>query len=218
VISVYAEVVPGVQPPDATTRVWAQIQDIVAALPPGYRVEIGGSVEESAMAQASLKANIPLMILLITVLIMLYMRSFTGLFMVLVTAPLGLIGAVLALLLFDQPFGFVANLGLIALGGILMRNTLILTAQIDENRRQGMPMGEAVVQATVARARPVLLTAAAAVLAFIPLTTSVFWGPMAYVLIGGISVGTVITLFFLPALYAVWFRVKMDPIEQRTVS
>jgi len=112
----------------------------------------------------------------------------------------------------------VANLGLIALGGILMRNTLILTAQIDENRRAGMTMQDAVVQATVTRSRPVLLTAAAAVFAFIPLTTSVFWGPMAYVLIGGIVVGTLITLFFLPALYAVWFRVKMAPTEQRAVS
>jgi len=218
VISVYAEVVPGVQPPDATRKVWQKIQDIVSNLPPGYRVEIGGSVEESSIAQASLKVNIPLMILLITVLIMLYMRSFTGLFMVLVTAPLGLIGAVLALVLFNQPFGFVANLGLIALGGILMRNTLILTAQIDENRRAGMVMHDAVVQATVTRSRPVLLTAAAAVFAFVPLTTSIFWGPMAYVLIGGIVVGTLITLFFLPALYAVWFRVKMAPTEQRTMA
>ena len=209
VVSVYAEVVPGVQPPDATQRVWRQIQDVVTELPPGYRVEIGGSVEESSMAQASLKVNIPLMLLLITTLIMLYMRSFTGLFMVLVTAPLGLIGAVLALVLFHQPFGFVANLGLIALGGILMRNTLILTAQIDENRCAGLEMKEAVVQATVTRARPVLLTAAAAVLAFVPLTTSVFWGPMAYVLIGGITVGTLITLFFLPALYAAWYRIKI---------
>lgn len=218
VVSVYAEVVPGVQPPDATHKVWQKIQDIVSNLPPGYRVEIGGSVEESTIAQNSLKVNIPLMILLIMVLIMLYMRSFTGLFMVLVTAPLGLIGAVLALVLFNQPFGFVANLGLIALGGILMRNTLILTAQIDENHKAGMPMYEAVVQATVARSRPVLLTAAAAVFAFVPLTTSIFWGPMAYVLIGGIAVGTLITLFFLPALYAAWFRVKMGPSMQREAA
>lgn len=209
VVSVYAEVKPGVQPPDATMKVWQRLQDIVAELPPGYRIEIGGSVEESTIAQNSIKANMLLMLLAVATLIMLYMRSFTGLFMVLVTAPLGLIGAVAALLLFHQPFGFVANLGLVALGGILMRNTLILVAQINENRQKGLPMGEAVVQATVTRARPVLLTAAAAVLAFIPLTTSLFWGPMAYVLISGIAVGTLITLFFLPALYAVWYRVKM---------
>ena len=208
-VSVYAEVPPGVQPPDATQRVWAQIQDIVHSLPLGYRVEIGGSVEESAQAQASIQANMPLMVLLMTLLIMLYMRQFTGLFMVLITAPLGLVGAVVALLVFQQPFGFVANLGLIALGGILMRNTLILVAQINENRAADLPMHEAVIHATVLRARPVLLTAAAAVLAFIPLTTSLFWGPMAYVLISGIAIGTLITLFFLPALYAAWYRVKM---------
>ncbi len=208
-VSVYAEVPPGVQPPDATMKVWNNIQDIVANLPLGYRVEIGGSVEESEMAQRSIQVNMPLMVLLMTLLIMLYMRSFTGLFMVLVTAPLGLVGAVAALILFQQPFGFVANLGLIALAGILMRNTLILVAQINENRAAGQPMHEAVIHATVLRARPVLLTAAAAVLAFIPLTTSLFWGPMAYVLISGIAIGTVITLFFLPALYAAWYRVKM---------
>ena len=209
VVSIYAEITPDIQPPDATMKVWREIQDIVSALPPGYRIEIGGSVEESTLAEQSIKVNMPLMLLLVAMLIMLYMRSFTGLFMVLITAPLGLVGAVAALLLFNQPFGFVANLGLIALGGILMRNTLILVAQIDENQRKGMPVAESVIDATVTRARPVLLTAAAAVLAFIPLTTSLFWGPMAYVLISGIAVGTLITLFFLPALYAVWYRVKM---------
>ena len=208
VVSVYAEVRPGVQPPDITMKVWRDMQDLVGDLPPGWRVEIGGSVEESTKAQDSIKVGMPLMILIATFLIMLYLRSFSGLIMTLLTAPLGLIGAVVALVGFQQPYGFVANLGVIALGGILMRNTLILVAQINDNLRQGMAPGEAVIEATTLRARPVLLTAAAAALAFIPLTTSIFWGPMAYVLIGGVVVGTLITLFFLPALYAAWYRVK----------
>ncbi|MDX1353043.1 MAG: efflux RND transporter permease subunit, partial [Thiomicrorhabdus sp.] len=127
----------------------------------------------------------------------------------LITAPLGLIGAVLALVIFNQPVGFVANLGLLGLAGILMRNTLILTGQIDDHLKQGYAPAEAVIDATVRRARPVILTAVAAMLAFIPLTQSTFWGPMAYVLIGGVGVGTVLTLLFLPALYAVWNRIKV---------
>ena len=126
----------------------------------------------------------------------------------LLTAPLGLIGAVVALLLFNQPFGFVATLGLIGLAGILMRNTLILTQQVSDNLRDGMSEKKAIIEAAVQRARPVLLTAFAAVLAFIPLTLDSFWGPLAYVLIGGISVGTIITLLFVPALYALWYRVE----------
>jgi multidrug efflux pump subunit AcrB len=139
---------------------------------------------------------------------MLNMRSFPGLFMVLFTAPLGLIGAAGALALFGQPFGFVALLGLIGLAGILMRNTLILVGQIDENRRAGDDRYTAVIEATIRRARPVVLTALAAVLAFVPLTASTFWGPLAVTLIGGITVGTVLTIVFLPAMYALWFRVK----------
>ncbi len=210
-VSVNAEIRGHLQPPDATLKVWNQIQDIVKSLPEGYRIEIAGSVEKSSQAQDSLKANVPLMILLMTALIMFYVRSFTSLFMVLMTAPLGLIGAVFALVVFNQPFGFVANLGLIALGGILMRNTLILIAQIDENIHvKQMPVGRAVLEATVHRARPVILTALAAIFAFMPLTESTFWGPMAFVLIGGVAVGTFLTIFFLPALYAAWYRVSLE--------
>jgi len=140
--------------------------------------------------------------------VMLQMRSFSGTFMVIVTAPLGLIGAVIALLLFNQPFGFVSTLGLIGLAGILMRNTLILTQQVSDNLADGMSQRKAIIEAAVQRARPVLLTALAAVLAFIPLTLDSFWGPLAYVLIGGVSVGTIITLLFVPALYALWYRVS----------
>jgi len=210
-VSVNAEIKGHLQPPDATLMVWKEIQDIVQNLPEGYRIEIAGSVEQSSQAQDSLKTNVPLMFLAMTALIMFYVRSFTSLFMVLMTAPLGLIGAVAALILFNQPFGFVANLGLIALGGILMRNTLILIAQIDENLYvRKMPVGRAVLDATVHRARPVILTALAAIFAFMPLTESTFWGPMAYVLIGGVAIGTFLTIFFLPALYAAWYRVSLD--------
>ncbi|MEA3404679.1 MAG: efflux RND transporter permease subunit [Pseudomonadota bacterium] len=209
-LSVNSEVVAGMQPPDATKLIQDQMQPLIDALPYGYRIDVGGSVEESSKAEASIQAMMPLMLLTMTLLIMLLVKSFSTLFMVIVTAPLGLIGAVSAMLLFDQPFGFVANLGLIGLAGILMRNTLILTGQVDDNVKQGLPLGDAVIDATIRRARPVVLTAVAAMLAFIPLTTSTFWGPMAFVLIGGIGVGTLLTLLFLPALYALWFRVKLE--------
>lgn len=208
-LAVNSEVIPSMQPPVATQKIWQQMQPILEELPMGYRIDIGGSVEESAIAEASIQAMMPWMLLAMTLILMLLVRSFSSLFMVLVTAPLGLIGAVAALIIFQQPFGFVANLGLIGLAGILMRNTLILTGQIDDNRRHGMSTGEALIDATIRRARPVVLTALAAMLAFIPLTTSTFWGPMAFVLIGGIGVGTFLTLLFLPALYALWFKVKV---------
>ena len=159
-------------------------------------------------AEASISKVFPLMVALMVTCVMLQMRSFTGTFMVLATAPLGVIGAVIALLLFNQPFGFVALLGLIGLAGILMRNTLILTQQVSDNLQAGMNAADAVVEAAVRRARPVILTALAAALAFVPLATDIFWGPLAYVLIGGVLVGTAITLFFVPALYGLVFRVK----------
>jgi len=197
----------GAQPPDVTMAIWPELQSLIASMPNGYRVDIGGSVQESGRAEASIQKMMPVMVLLMITLVMLNMQSFSGTLMVLLTAPLGMIGAVAAMLAFSQPFGFVANLGLIGLAGILMRNTLILVGQIQENLKQGMDNERALIDATLRRARPVLLTAIAAVLAFIPLTTNVFWGPMAFVLIGGISVGTLLTLLFLPALYAVWNRV-----------
>ena len=207
-LSVNSEIKFGAQPPDVTFELWPKLEALNQTLPPGYRIEIGGSIEESAKAESSIQALMPVMVILMITLIMLIMRSFSGTLMVLLTAPLGLIGAVAALLLFSQPFGFVATLGLIGLAGILMRNTLILVGQINDNKRHGLNDYDAVVDATVRRARPVVLTALAAVLAFIPLTTSTFWGPLAYVLIGGITVGTLLTLLFLPALYSTWFKVK----------
>jgi multidrug efflux pump subunit AcrB len=201
--------VQAAQPPDVTAAIWAQLATLRAQLPPGYRIDIGGAVEQSSKADVSIQRVQPIMLALMLTLIMLQMRSFSGTLMVVATAPLGVIGAALTLLLADKPFGFVALLGLIGLAGILMRNTLILAKQIEDNLAQGMEKSAAVVEATVQRARPVVLTAAAAVFAFTPLASDTFWGPLAYVLIGGIIVGTAITLLFLPALYALWFRVRL---------
>ncbi len=202
--------IAGAQPNDVTNELWADMADLRASLPDGYRIDIGGSMEQSGKADASIQKLMPLMVALMLIFIMLQMRSFSGMFMVVATAPLGLIGAVLALLVFGQPFGFVALLGLIGLAGILMRNTLILTQQVSDNLADGQAPFEAIVEAAVRRARPVVLTAMAAALAFVPLTLDSFWGPLAYVLIGGVLVGTAITLLFVPALYALWMRPSKD--------
>ena len=207
VLAINAEI-QGAQPPDVSNAIWKQLEPIRAALPPGYRLDVGGSVEAAGKADSSIQKLGPVMVALMLIFVMLQMRSFSGMFMVVATAPLGLVGAVLALLLFKQPFGFVALLGLIGLAGILMRNTMILTQQVQDNFDAGMTGWDAVVEAAVQRARPLVLTALAAVLAFVPLTLDLFWGPLAYVLIGGVAMGTVISLLFVPALYALWFRLK----------
>jgi len=206
-ISVEGDVVDGVQPPDVTAQLLPRLAKLKAALPAGYRIETGGSVEESKKADTALGKLFPPMILLMLVFIMLQVRSFATMFMVFATAPLGLVGAVPTLLIAHQPFGFNAILGLIGLAGIIMRNTLILVDQIRHDRAAGLSDYDAIVESTVRRARPVVLTAVAAMLAFIPLTFSSFWGSLAYVLIGGVGVGTILTLLFLPALYAIWFKV-----------
>lgn len=212
-ITVRGDIDEALQPPEVSTQVQNALQPIMAKLPEGYRIEMAGSIEESGKANVALAAVFPLMVALMLTIIMLQVRSFAATSMVVLTAPLGVVGAVPALLLFHQPFGFNAILGLIGLAGILMRNTLILIGQIHTNQEQGLDSYHAVVEATVQRARPVILTALAAVLAFIPLTQSVFWGSMAYTLIGGTAVGTVLILVFLPALYATWFRVKPAAAE-----
>ena len=204
-LAVHADV-QGAQPPDVANAIWKQMTELRNTLPPGYRIDMGGSIEQSGKADASIQKLQPLMVALMLIFVMLQMRSFSGTFIVVATAPLGLVGAVLALLLFNQPFGFVALLGLIGLAGILMRNTMILTQQVQDNLDAGMQARPAVIEAAVQRARPVVLTALAAVLAFVPLTLDSFWGPLAYVLIGGVAVGTLITLLFVPALYAMWFK------------
>lgn len=206
-IAVEGDVRDGKQPPDVTAQIMPTLEALKAKLPAGYRIDTGGSVEESAKASAALAAIFPLMLLVTFTVLMIQVRSFATMFMVFATAPLGLVGAVPALLLSHQAFGFNAILGLIGLSGILMRNTLILVDQIHHDMADGLSDYDAIIESTVRRARPVILTAVAAMLAFIPLTHSTFWRALAYVLIGGIGVGTVLTLLFLPALYALWFRV-----------
>ncbi|HWU16448.1 MAG TPA: efflux RND transporter permease subunit [Devosia sp.] len=208
VITIRSDINEASQPPEVSMQVMAALQPLIAALPAGYSIEMGGSIEEAGKANSALASIFPIMIAAMLIVIMLQVRSFSTMSMVMLTAPLGLVGAVPVLLAFNQPFGFNAILGLIGLAGILMRNTLILTEQIKENRAAGLDDYHAVIEATVQRARPVILTALAAVLAFIPLTHSVFWGSMAYTLIGGTAVGTVLILLFLPALYTAWFRIK----------
>ncbi|MCK6953339.1 efflux RND transporter permease subunit [Enterobacter bugandensis] len=212
-ITVRGDIADNLQPPDVSVAIMKQLQPIVDTLPAGYRIDMAGSIEESGKATQAMLPLFPIMIALTLLIIILQVRSLSAMVMVFLTAPLGLIGVVPTLLIFNQPFGINALVGLIALSGILMRNTLILIGQIDHNQKDGLDPFQAVVEATVQRARPVLLTAMAAVLAFIPLTHSVFWGTLAWTLIGGTLGGTIITLVFLPAMYAIWFRIR--PAEQR---
>jgi len=207
-MTVRAGVADGVQGPDVATRIDKALAPLRAKLPAGYRIEVGGDKEESAKSQGSIFKMMPVMAFLWLVFLMLQLRSFSKLALVLLTAPLGMIGVSLFLLLFHQPFGFVSLLGTIALAGMIMRNSVILVDQIDQDIAAGHAAWNAVVDATVRRARPILLTAGTAIFAMIPLSRSVFWGPMAVALMGGLLVATALTLLFLPALYAAWFRVR----------
>jgi multidrug efflux pump len=209
-ITVQSDVRGNAQGIDVTHAVDKQLAQIRSTLPVGYRIEIGGSVEESAKGQTSINAQMPIMIIAVLTLLMIQLQSFARVLMVVLTAPLGLIGVVATLLLFGKPFGFVAMLGVIAMFGIIMRNSVILVDQIEQDIAQGHQRFDAIVGATVRRFRPITLTAAAAVLALIPLLRSNFFGPMATALMGGITSATVLTLFYLPALYAAWFRVRGD--------
>lgn len=206
-ITVRGDIADGLQPPDVSTAIMSKLEPIAASLPTGYKIEMAGSIEEAAKANKALAPIFPIMIILMMVVIILQVRSLSAMAIVLLTAPLGLIGVVPTLLITGQPFGFNAILGLIALAGILMRNTLILIGQIHDNEQAGSTPYHALVEATVQRSRPVILTALAAVLAFVPLIESVFWGSMAITLIGGTLGGTILTLVFLPALYALWFKI-----------
>ena len=217
-ITVQSDFDEAMQPPEVSMEIERALAPIIARLPNGYRIETGGNIEDSVKANFALLPVFPIMVLLTLLVLVLQTRSLSAMTMVFLTAPLGLVGAVPILLVLHQPFGFNAILGLIGLSGILMRNTLILVGQIHTNETEGLDPYHAVVEATVQRARPVLLTALAAVLAFIPLTTSVFWGSMACTLIGGTAAGTVLTLLFLPALYAIWFRVRNPAAHSITVG
>lgn len=213
-ITVRAEVVKGVQAPDVTMQILPKLKSIEKALPPNYRIETGGAYEESGKANRSIVALLPVAGGVMLLLLMFQVQSFSSLFLVLATAPLGMIGAVGSLLLFNRPFGFVAMLGVLALAGMIMRNTVILVDQIGKDRTEGMAAWDAVIDATIKRTRPVVLTALAAILAMIPLSRNVFWGPMAVAIMGGLFVATVLTLLFTPALYAMIFKVKhSSPVE-----
>ncbi len=206
-ITVRANVYGNIQAPELSDQVEAKLGDIKAQLPLGYHLETGGAVEESAKGGASVAAGIPLFLFTVLTVLMIQLQSFSHVALVLLTAPLGMVGVTLFLLVFDQPFGFVAMLGTIALSGMIMRNSVILVDQIEQDKKAGKPYWEAIVEATVRRLRPIVLTAAAAILAMIPLTRSAFFGPMAVAIMGGLTVATLLTLLFLPALYAAWFRV-----------
>jgi multidrug efflux pump subunit AcrB len=207
-VTIQGDVAEGLQGPTVTARIWPQLRELAAKMPPGYRIQIAGAAEESGKGQGSIAAGVPAMLFIIFTLLMLQLQSFSRAILVFLTGPLGIAGVAGALLLLDRPFGFVALLGVIALTGMIMRNSVILIDQIEQDRRQGVPTWDAIVEAAVRRFRPIVLTAAAAVLAMIPLSRSVFWGPMAVAIMGGLVVATVLTLLALPAMYAAWFRVR----------
>ena len=209
-LTVRADIVDGVQAPDVSVAIQKALVEVQEKLPAGYRVEAGGAFEENSKAQNSIAAGMPLVVAVILAMLMIQLKSFSRTFMVVLTAPLGVVGIAFALLVFRQPFGFVALLGVIALAGMIMRNSVILVDQIEQDIAAGHPVWTAIRESAVRRFRPIVLTAAAAVLAMIPLTRSVLWGPMAYSIMGGLIVATVLTLLFVPALYATWFRVRRD--------
>ena len=212
-ITVQGDILGHVQAPVVSNQIDPALDPIRAQLPTGYRIEVGGAIEESARGQESVNAVMPVMLLTVVTLLMLHLQSMQKTVLVLLTAPLGLIGVTLFLLVFRVPFGFVAMLGVIALSGMIMRNAIILVDQIEQDLEAGHSPWDAVVESTVRRFRPIILTAAAAILAMIPLTQSNFWGPMAVAIMGGLLVATVLTLLFLPALYAAWFRIRR-PVMQ----
>ncbi|TAN85335.1 MAG: efflux RND transporter permease subunit [Gallionella sp.] len=209
-MTVRADMADKTQPATVSAELDAQLGALRAKLPGGYRIEMGGSIEESAKGETAIMAVVPLMLVGVITLLMIQLQSISRTVIVLLTAPLGLIGVTLALLAFRVPFGFVANLGFIALAGMIMRNSVILVDQIRQDEAEGKTQWEAIIGSTVRRFRPIMLTAAAAILAMIPLTRQVFWGPMAVSIMGGLVVATLLTCLFLPALYAAWFRVRED--------
>jgi multidrug efflux pump len=206
--TVQGDIIEGLQGATVTAQIDPLFAPLRARMLPGYRIEVAGAVEESSKGQGSIAAGAPLMLFIMFTLLMLQLHSFSRSVLVFLTAPLGIAGVAGALLILNRPFGFVALLGVIALMGMIMRNSVILIDQIEQDRARGVPAWTAIVEAAVRRLRPIILTAAAAVLAMIPLSRSVFWGPMAVAIMGGLIVATVLTLLALPAMYAAWFRVK----------
>ena len=212
-VTVQGDVAEGVQGPTVSTALWPKMQELQSRMPQGYHIELAGTAEESSKGQGSIFANVPLMLFLTFTLLMLQLQSFSRSLLVFLTGPMGIAGVAAALLLLGRPFGFVAMLGVIALMGMIMRNSVILIDQIEQDRSRGVPTWTAIVESAVRRFRPIVLTAAAAVLAMIPLSRSVFWGPMAVAIMGGLIVATALTLLALPAMYAAWFRVKRPEDE-----
>jgi multidrug efflux pump subunit AcrB len=208
-ITVQGDIAEGFQGATVTNQIWPKLQEVQQRLPAGYKIEVAGAVEESSKGQGSIAAGVPLMLFITFTLLMLQLQSFSRSMLVFLTGPLGIAGVAGALLLLNRPFGFVALLGVIALMGMIIRNSVILIDQIESERARGVPAWVAVVESAVRRFRPIVLTAAAAVLAMIPLSRSVFWGPMAVAIMGGLIVATVLTLLALPAMYAAWFKVKV---------
>ncbi|MBP8215384.1 MAG: efflux RND transporter permease subunit [Propionivibrio sp.] len=208
-VTVRADIRDNTQAPVVAAQINPALDAVREKLPPGFRIDVGGSTEESAKGENSVMAVMPMMLMLVITLLMIQLQNIGRTVLVLLTAPLGLIGVAIALLVFNVPYGFVANLGVIALSGMIMRNSVILVDQIERDEKAGKPTREAIIGSTVRRFRPIMLTAAAAILAMIPLTRSVFWGPMAVAIMGGLIVATLLTVFFLPALYAAWYRVKV---------
>jgi multidrug efflux pump len=206
-ITVQGDIVEGLQGATVTGTA-AALKKLEAGWPQGYRIEVAGAVEESSKGTSSISAGVPIMLFITFTLLMLQLHSFSRAMLVFITGPLGIAGVAGALLLLNRPFGFVALLGVIALMGMIQRNSVILIDQIEQDRARGVPAWDAIVESAVRRLRPIVLTAAAAVLAMIPLSRSVFWGPMAVAIMGGLVVATVLTLLALPAMYAAWFRVK----------
>jgi multidrug efflux pump len=217
-VTVRADIYGKTQPATVVAEILPELQSVRDALPPGYLLQTGGTVEDSAKGQNSVNAGVPLFLIVVLTLLMIQLKSFSRSVLVMLTAPLGLIGVVLFLLVFRVPFGFVAMLGTIALSGMIMRNSVILVDQIEQDIAAGHPRWQAIVDATVRRFRPIVLTALAAVLAMIPLSRSAFFGPMAVAIMGGLIVATALTLLFLPALYAAWFRVREDEPARPAVS
>ncbi|MFM9912721.1 MAG: efflux RND transporter permease subunit [Methylophilaceae bacterium] len=212
-ITVRANLQGQIQAPVVSAQIEEKLKTIRAQLPLGVDLQTGGAVEESAKGGKSVAAGVPLLLITVLTLLMIQLQSFSRVALVLLTAPLGLIGVTLFLLVFDKPFGFVAMLGTIALSGMIMRNSVILVDQIDQDKAAGKPEWEAIIESTIRRFRPIVLTAAAAILAMIPLTRSAFFGPMAVAIMGGLTVATLLTVLFLPALYAAWFRVTMPKVS-----
>jgi multidrug efflux pump len=212
ILTVRSDLADGVQGPYATQKIMPSLDPVIKSLPPGYRIELGGAIEESDKSNKALFAVFPVMFAVMLLVLMMQLQNFSRMWMVFMTAPLGLIGVVPALLIFNAPFGFVALLGVIALGGMIMRNSVILVDQIDQDIKEGAEPWNAIVDATVRRSRPVVLTAAAAVLSMIPLSHSIFWGPMAIAIMGGLVAATGLTLAFVPSVYAAWFKVSKNGI------